>query len=57
MPITDEIKELILTGATSLDIKRQAVKEGMFTLRRSGLHKIMQGITSIKEVLRATFED
>lgn len=57
MPITDEIKELILTGATAIDIKRQAIKQGMLTLRRSGLHKIMQGITSIKEVLRATFED
>ncbi len=57
MPITDEIKELILTGATALDIKREAVKQGMLTLRRSGLNKIMQGITSIKEVVRTTFED
>lgn len=57
MPITDEIKELILTGATALDIKKEAVKQGMLTLRRSGLYKIMQGITSIKEVLRTTFED
>lgn len=57
MPITDEIKELILTGATAIEIKRQAVKQGMVTLRRSGLNKIKQGITSIKEVLRVTFED
>lgn len=57
MPITDEIKELILTGATALDIKRVAIRQGMLTLRRSGLNKIMQGITSIKEVLRASVED
>lgn len=57
MFITDEIKELILTGATALDIKKEAVKQGMLTLRRSGLYKIMQGTTSIKEVLRTTFED
>lgn len=57
LPITDEIKELILTGSTALDIKRQAVKQGMLTLRKSGLNKIKQGVTSIKEVLRASFED
>ncbi len=57
MPITDEIRELILTGATSLEIKREAIKQGMLTLRKSGLNKIMQGITSIKEVLKASVED
>ena len=57
MPITDEIRELILKGATALDIKKVAVKQGMITLRRSGLNKIMQGITSIKEVIRTTFGD
>ncbi len=57
MPITDEIRELILTGATSLEIKKVAIKQGMLTLRKSGLNKIIQGITSIKEVLRASVED
>lgn len=57
MPITDEIRELILTGANAIDIKRQALKHGMITLRRSGLYKVMNGLTSIKEVLRTTFED
>lgn len=57
MPIKDEIKELILTGASALELKKEAIKLGMLTLRQSGIHKIIQGITSIEEVLRATFED
>ncbi len=57
MPITDKIKELILTGATAEEIKREAVKAGMLTLRQSGIHKLLQGITSVKEVLRVTAGD
>ncbi|WP_353684237.1 type IV-A pilus assembly ATPase PilB [Thermodesulfovibrio sp. 3907-1M] len=57
MPIKDEIKELILTGASASEIKKEAVKLGMITLRQSGIYKVMQGITSIEEVLRITFED
>lgn len=57
MPITEEIKELILTGASAAEIKKQAIKQGMLTLRQSGLHKVAKGITSIKEVLRVTFGD
>lgn len=57
MPIKEEIKELILTGATANEIKKEAIRLGMLTLRQSGIHKIIQGITSIKEVLRTTFED
>jgi len=57
MPVKDEIKELILTGASAIEIKQAAVKLGMITLRQSGIHKVMQGITSVEEVLRITFED
>ncbi|MGW8271859.1 MAG: type IV-A pilus assembly ATPase PilB, partial [Thermodesulfovibrionales bacterium] len=57
MVITEEIKELILEGASSLDIKRQAIKGGMKTLRMSGLTKVKEGVTSIEEVLRVTFGD
>ncbi len=57
MPIKDEIKELILTGAPAMDIKKEAVKLGMITLRQSGIQKIIRGITSIDEVLKITFED
>ena len=54
MEVTDTIKDLILSGATALDLREQAIKEGMITLRRSGLIKIKNGITSIEEVLRET---
>ncbi|MCC6130373.1 MAG: type IV-A pilus assembly ATPase PilB [Acidobacteria bacterium] len=54
MEITDDIRELILSGATSVEIKRKAQEEGMLTLRRSGLQKIKDGLTSIEEVLRET---
>jgi len=57
MPVKDEIKEMIIKGATSLDLKKAAIDLGMMTLRMSGLTKIREGITSIEEVLRVTFSD
>jgi type IV pilus assembly protein PilB len=54
MEITDEVRELILVGASGLELKRKAVEEGMITLRRSGLHKVMEGVTTIEEVARET---
>lgn len=57
MGVTDSIKELILRGATASEIKKQAIKEGMLTLRRSGLEKVKSGLTSIEEVVRVTFAD
>jgi type IV pilus assembly protein PilB len=57
MPLKDELKELVLQGANALEIKKTAVKLGMLTLRQSGLEKIRQGVSSVDEILRATFED
>lgn len=57
MPITDEIRELILEGAPTTEIKKTAVRLGMMTLRMSGLAKIKGGVTTIDEVLRVTFGD
>jgi type IV pilus assembly protein PilB len=57
MPIKDEIKELILQGASVMDIKKTAVSVGMQTLRMSGLHKIKEGMTTLDEVLETTFPD
>lgn len=57
MPVKNELKELILQGASSSDIKREAVRLGMSTLRQSGIKKVMDGITTIEEILRVTFED
>ena len=57
MPITDEIKEMILQGYSAAELKREAVRMGMKTLRRSGLNKIKEGVTTIEEVLRVTRGD
>jgi type IV pilus assembly protein PilB len=54
MEITEQVRELILVGASALEIRRKAVEEGMITLRRSGLLKIKDGLTSVEEVVRET---
>ncbi|MGH9787225.1 MAG: type IV-A pilus assembly ATPase PilB [Candidatus Acidiferrales bacterium] len=54
MEITDELRELILVGASALELKKKAIEQGMITLRRSGLIKIMNGMTTIEEVIRET---
>src|SRR5439155_1367502 len=54
MEITDEIRELILIGASSLELRKKSVEDGMITLRDSGLQKIRNGVTTIEEVLRET---
>jgi type IV pilus assembly protein PilB len=54
MEINDELRELILVGASALELKKKAIEQGMFTLRRSGLVKVAAGITTIEEVLRET---
>ncbi|MEK6693065.1 MAG: ATPase, T2SS/T4P/T4SS family, partial [Nitrospirota bacterium] len=51
MPVGDEMRELILEGASALEVKKTAMKLGMKTLRMSGLTKIKEGITSVEEVL------
>ncbi|MDH4218384.1 MAG: type IV-A pilus assembly ATPase PilB [Aigarchaeota archaeon] len=57
MEVTDEVRDLVLSRAQSKDIKKKAIKNGMITLRRSGLIKTMEGITSVEEVLRETVKD
>ncbi|HEY8849698.1 MAG TPA: type IV-A pilus assembly ATPase PilB [Thermoanaerobaculia bacterium] len=54
MNIDDDIRELILSGGTAIDIKKKAAESGMISLRRSGLIKIKDGITTIEEVVRET---
>jgi len=51
---SDEIRQMILEGASAMEIKKQGIQEGMLTLRRSGLQKIADGITTIEEVVRET---
>jgi type IV pilus assembly protein PilB len=54
LEITDELRELILVGASALEIKRKAIEQGMISLRRSGLMKVAQGISTLEEVIRET---
>jgi type IV pilus assembly protein PilB len=54
MEVNDTLRELILIGASSLELKKKAVENGMLTLRRSGLCKVMLGQTTMEEVLRET---
>lgn len=56
MPITDEIQRIILRDGSSLDIAEQAEKEGIRSLRQSGLNKVKLGMTSLEEVLGVTNE-
>src|SRR6267154_400397 len=54
MEINDELRELILVGASALELKKKAIDQGMLTLRRSGLTKAAMGQTTLEEVLRET---
>jgi type IV pilus assembly protein PilB len=54
MEITEGIRDLVMVGATAVEIKRKALDEGMLTLRMSGLEKIKNGVTTVEEVLRET---
>ena len=52
--VDDEMRDLILSGASAIELKRLAAERGMISLRRSGLYKIKEGITTIEEVVRET---
>src|SRR5438034_1134515 len=54
MEIGEELRELIVVGASGLELRRKAIDEGMITLRRSGLRKVMDGVTTVEEVVRET---
>jgi type IV pilus assembly protein PilB len=54
MEITDDLKELILVGASAMELKKKALESGMITLRRSGLIKAAAGATTLEEVMRET---
>jgi type IV pilus assembly protein PilB len=56
MEITEGIRDLIMVGATAVELKKKALEDGMLTLRLSGLEKIKAGITTLEEVLRETVQ-
>ena len=57
MPMKEEVKELVLSRASASEIKKEAIRLGMKTLRQSGIHKVKEGLTTIEEVVRATMDD
>ena len=54
MQIDDDLRDMILSGGSAIEIKKRAIENGMITLRRSGLIKIKEGITTVEEVVRET---
>ena len=52
MVVGEDVRELILSGASAVELRRKAIEEGMISLRQSGLQKIRDGITTIEEVVR-----
>ena len=54
LEVTDDLRELVLTGASALDLRRKGIEEGMITLRQSGLLKVKDGLTTTEEVTRET---
>ncbi|GKT07847.1 type IV-A pilus assembly ATPase PilB [Desulforhabdus sp. TSK] len=57
MTLHDSIRELVLHGAGASEIKKEAMRLGMTSLRRSGINKLMQGVTSVEEVFRCSAKD
>lgn len=57
MPMHEQLRELVLMGASTAEVKREAIRLGMLTLRRSGINKLKLGVTSVEEVLRSSAKD
>jgi type IV pilus assembly protein PilB len=54
MPITEPLRDMILKSASTAELREQAQKDGMKTLRQAGLMKVLEGTTTVEEVLRVT---
>jgi type IV pilus assembly protein PilB len=57
LPIKEEVRELILQGASASEIKREGMRLGMKTLRQAALTKLKEGMTTVEEVMKTTVED
>jgi type IV pilus assembly protein PilB len=57
MPLHEELKEFVLNGASALELKREAIRLGMQSLRQSALSKLLEGCTTLSEVLRVSAAD
>jgi type IV pilus assembly protein PilB len=54
LEMSETMKDMILTGASAIELREQAVRDGMITLRRSGCRKVLDGVTTIEEIIRET---
>jgi type IV pilus assembly protein PilB len=57
MPFTDRLKEMVLQGCSTAELKEEMIREGVKSLRMSGLSKVVEGVTTIDEVVRVTSAD
>ncbi len=57
MPFTEPLKDSVLSGISSAELKKQAISEGMKSLRMSGITKVAEGVTTVEEILRVTMAD
>jgi type IV pilus assembly protein PilB len=57
MRFEDELKEMVLQGASTAELKAAAIRRGMTTLRASGIKKVLEGVTTPEEILRVTMAD
>ena len=57
MPCWDPLKEMVLNGASTAELKLEAIKLGMQTLRMAGIEKLKEGLTTVDEVVRVTAAD
>ena len=57
MPFMEPLKELVLQGASTAEVKAEAIRQGMRTLRSAGIQKLIEGVTTVEEVLRVSVAD
>jgi type IV pilus assembly protein PilB len=57
MRFHDELKEMVLQGASAAELKAAAIKRGMITLRMAGIRKMLEGVTTAEEIMRVTMAD
>jgi type IV pilus assembly protein PilB len=57
MPFSEPLKELVLQGGSAAEIKAEMIRQGVKTLRLSGISKLLEGVTTVEEVLRVSVAD
>ena len=57
LEMTDALRDAVLNGASTAELKEEAIRGGMQTIRRAGLNKLAEGVTTVEEVLRVSVAD